>query len=68
MSGLSPTPLNLALASFILGFGGLSVHCQTISVLEGTNMKCARHFTGRILHGALSALFTFTVSAAVSPV
>lgn len=59
MYGLSATPLNLALASFILGFGGLSVHCQTVAVVEGAEMKCARHFAGRIVHGALSALFTF---------
>lgn len=59
MSGLAPTPANLALCSFLLGFGGLSVHCQTLSVLEGTDMKCARHFAGRILHGLVSALFTF---------
>ena len=64
MSGLSASPANLALASFLLGFGSLSVHCQTLSVLEGTNMKCARHFAGRALHGVLSALFTF-VSAGV---
>ena len=59
MAGLPPTLRNLALASFLIGFGGLSVHCQTLSVLSGTNVKCARHFIGRILHGALSALYTF---------
>ena len=65
MSGLSPTPTNLALASFILGFGSLSVHCQTLAVVSGTNIKCARHFAGRIFHGALSALFTYVVSMAI---
>lgn len=65
MDGLEATPLNFALASFILGFGSLSVHCQTLSVIEGTDMKCARHFAGRILCGAFSALFTFVVSALV---
>ena len=49
----------LELGGGIGGFGGLSVHCQTLSVLEGTDMKCARHFAGRILHGLVSALFTF---------
>lgn len=59
MAGLSASPANLALASFILGFGSLSVHCQTLAVTAGTNMKCARHFAGRIVHGSISALFTF---------
>lgn len=62
MSGLSPAPANLALASFILGFGSLSVHCQTLAVVSGSNIKCARHFAGRIFHGAFSALFTYVVS------
>lgn len=59
MSGLPATPGNLALAAFLIGFGGLSVHCQTLSVLDGTNVKCARHFIGRILHGGLSAAYSF---------
>ena len=58
MSGLSPAPQNLALASFLLGFGGLSVHCQTLSVIAGTELNAARHFWGRLLHGALSAGIT----------
>lgn len=62
MKGLSPTPINLALASFILGFGSLSVHCQTLAVIAGTKMKCARHFAGRIFHGAFSALLTYVFS------
>lgn len=65
MGGLSASPVNLALCSFLLGFGGLSVHCQTISVLDGTDIKCARHFVGRILHALISALFTFLVSSVV---
>lgn len=62
MLGLSPSPCNLALASFILGFGSLSVHCQTLAAIEGTGMKCARHFAGRILHALISALLTYVIS------
>ncbi|MBR4952936.1 MAG: hypothetical protein IKZ30_00315, partial [Oscillospiraceae bacterium] len=62
MSGLLNTPLNLALASFILGFGSLSVHCQTLAVLSGTKIKCARHFVGRILIGLVSAFITLAFS------
>lgn len=62
MSGLFSSPKNLALASFLLGFGSLSVHCQTLAVVSGTEIKCARHFAGRILLGSLSALFTYTLS------
>lgn len=65
MRGLSLTPLNLALASFVLGFGGLSVHCQTLAAVDGTGIRAARHFAGRLLHGAVSALFTFLLASAL---
>lgn len=59
MRALAATPRNLALCSFILGFGSLSVHCQTLAAISGTKLKCARHFVGRIGHGIISAILTF---------
>ena len=56
MQGLAPTPANLALAAFLTGWGGVSVHCQTAAVIAGTDIKSARHTVGRLLHGAISAL------------
>ena len=56
LRGMSPGPQSLALAAFLLGFGGLSVHAQTFSALADTKIKCARHFAGRIAHGLLSAV------------
>ena len=55
LRGMPAHPQNLALAAFLLGFGGLSVHAQTLSAVAGTKIRCARHFAGRILHGLLSA-------------
>ena len=63
MDGLSDAPRNLALASFILGFGGLSVHCQTLAAVADAGIGTRRHFFGRLLHGALSALFAYLFSA-----
>ena len=57
MKGLPPDPPILAACAFVLCVGGLSVHCQTLSVLAGTEIRCARHFVGRICHGAISALY-----------
>ena len=57
LRGAAASPANLALAAFLLGFGGLSVHAQTLTAVSGTNIKCARHFAGRILHGFLSAAY-----------
>ena len=41
MQGLMPTPGNLALAAFLIGWGGVSVHCQTAAVIAGTDIKSA---------------------------
>lgn len=59
--GLSPTPEHLALAAFLLGWGGISVHLQTTGVLADTDIKCARHLAGRALCGVFAAIFTFVL-------
>ncbi len=63
MRGMPAHPANLALTAFLLGFGGLSVHAQTLAAVSGTNIRCARHFAGRILHGFLSAGYILLFSA-----
>ncbi|MCD7749306.1 MAG: sporulation protein, partial [Oscillospiraceae bacterium] len=62
LAGLSPTPGVLAAASFMLGWGGVSVHCQTLGVLDGTDIKCARHLLGRALCGLFAAGYTFLLA------
>ena len=58
LTGLTPTPAVLAAAAFLLGWGGLSVHCQTMGVLADTDIKCARHLVGRALCGLLAAVYS----------
>ena len=58
-AGLSPTPEHLAAASFLLGWGGLSVHAQTVGTVAGTDIKCARHLMGRALCGILAAGYAY---------
>lgn len=48
-------PGRLALASFLLGWGGLSVHCQTAALLEGTGLAIAPYIQAKLLHGLLGA-------------
>lgn len=59
MAGLAPEPVTLAAAALILGWGGLSVHCQTMGVLADTDISCARHLAGRALCGVAAAIFTY---------
>ncbi len=59
MAGLQPGPVTLAAAAFLLGWGGLSVHCQTLGVTADTDISCARHLAGRALCGLIAAVFTY---------
>lgn len=56
--GLSKTR-NLFFASFLLGFAGLSVWCQVFSLAEDIPIRFGLFLVFRILHGSLSAIFTF---------
>lgn len=55
MSGLDIRPLNLALAAFILSWGGLSVHFQTLAMISGTDIKTARYMIGRLIIALMAA-------------
>lgn len=59
LSGCSPTPVTLTAAAFLIGWGGLSVHGQTLAAVRGTDIKCARHLAGRALCGLFAAIFTY---------
>jgi len=61
LEGLRATPGNLALAAFILGWGGLSVQCQALGVLAGTDLSSRWHWAGKVLHAVLSAVLTYAV-------
>ena len=47
------------MASALLGWGGLSVHCQTAAVLSGTGLSLKNHLRGKLLHGFFAAFLGF---------
>ncbi|MDO4815282.1 MAG: hypothetical protein Q4A83_01595 [Bacillota bacterium] len=59
MQGLLPSPLNMALAAFILGWGGFSVHFQTLSLIAETDIKTARYIIGRFLIAVMASAIAF---------
>lgn len=65
MYGLSVSPINLALASLILSWGGLSVHFQTFSMISGTDIKTARYMIGRFLIALTSAALALLGGAVI---
>lgn len=59
MRQLPATPGNLALAAALVGWGGLSVHCQTLAVLAESGAKSAPHTAGRLLSAVFGSLFAW---------
>ncbi|MBQ9685485.1 MAG: sporulation protein [Oscillospiraceae bacterium] len=59
MQGLPLAPETLALAAFLLGWGGISVYFQTQSVLAGSKLKGTLHITGRLLCASIAAMLAY---------
>ena len=59
MQGLRPCPESLALAAFLLGWGGLSVHFQTLGVLADSDVKGALHMAGRLMSAGFAAVLAY---------
>ena len=62
MSGLGASPLNLALAAAMLGWGGLSVHFQTLAVLSESNIKGSLHLAGRLLSATIAFILMYILA------
>ncbi len=52
----------LCMAAFILGWAGLSVHCQVLSFIGSSGLSTRTYFLGKLLHGVLSAGLIFCIS------
>lgn len=51
--------INIILASFLLGFGGISVLLQVWSVISKTDLSIKPYILGKLLHACFSAFYTF---------
>ena len=49
---------NLSMAAFMLGWAGLSVHCQVLAFSGESGLSMKTYLVGKLLHGGLSALLT----------
>ena len=47
-----------AMAAFLLGWAGISVHCQVLSFLAESGLNIRTYIGGKLLHGVFSALLT----------
>ena len=55
----APLRLRLTVAAFLLAWGGLSVHCQTLSLLSDSGLSVRPYFAGKFAHGLLAAGLTW---------
>lgn len=58
LSGADERSAQIILAAFMLGWGGLSVHCQVLSLPGSSELSMQPYFVGKLLHGGLSAALT----------
>ena len=56
--GVLPSSILLPALSFLCGWGGCSVHFQTISLLHDAGLSCRQYLKSKLLQGILAALIT----------
>jgi hypothetical protein len=66
VTAISPEqPGAVELAAFLMGFGGVSVLCQTMAVLEESGLPLWSAAAGKLLHGCFAAVWTHLLLLAV---
>lgn len=51
--------INIILSAFLLGFGGISVLLQVLSITSKTDLSIKPYIIGKILHGILASFYTY---------
>ncbi len=63
LRGLAVEPGNLALAAALVGWGGVSVHFQSLAPFADLPVRCGRHLPGRLLSAGLGAGLSFLLAS-----
>lgn len=51
--------INIIFTAFLLGFGGISVLLQVLSITSKTDLSIKPYILGKLLHGILAAIYTY---------
>ena len=51
----------LCMISFLIGWGGFSVHGQAISFLSKTDIDISLYFFSKIIHGTIASIYTYLI-------
>ena len=52
----------LAMAAFMLGWAGISVHCQVLSFIGESGISTRTYIIGKFMHGIISAIYAYIFS------
>ncbi len=55
----------LSMAAFMLGWAGVSVHCQVLAFLGDSGLSASTYVAGKLLHGTISAVLVRLLFQAV---
>ncbi len=55
--------LKLSITSFLISFGGISIHMQVFSILENKKIRYKPYLISRIIHGILSVIIVLLLSS-----
>ena len=53
----------MSMAAFMLGWAGLSVHCQVLAFLGDSGLSLRTYLAGKLLHGVLSSLLVYGMAS-----
>ena len=62
LRGLPPEPGNLALAAGLVGWGGVSVHLQSLAPFSSLPLRCRLHLPARILSAVFGAALSWLLA------
>ncbi len=52
----------VSMAAFMLGWAGLSVHCQVLSFLVDSGLSARVYLAGKLCHGLIAAALTYLLT------
>jgi len=53
--------INVILCAFLLGFGGISIMLQVLSIISKSDISIKPYILGKLLHGLLASFYTFLI-------
>ena len=56
---LKAISINIIITAFLLGFGGISVMLQVLSIISKTELSPKPYVLGKLLHGIIAAIYTY---------